>query len=253
MVDTPISLVDCHPTVLEALGCPRDASDSALPGESLWAIAAAESRDRTVFSEYHAIGSPSAYYMLRDRRYKYIYHVAGAAQLFDLAADPDEVDDLARQPDERARRLLGEFEAKLREILDPEAVDRRAKADQQRKIESLGGREAVVKRGAFVNSPVARRNAALPGAAVGRLSRPGSSLAPGKKKPARRLVPDFVPGEIRTPDTWFRRPVLYPLSYRHFYTTQLSPCAAENQEPIDRGRGQARLVAFARISAQPYN
>ena len=24
-----------------------------------------------------------------------------------------------------------------------------------------------------------------------------------------------VPGEIRTPDTWFRRPVLYPLSYRH--------------------------------------
>jgi hypothetical protein len=24
-----------------------------------------------------------------------------------------------------------------------------------------------------------------------------------------------VPGEIRTPDTWFRRPVLCPLSYRH--------------------------------------
>lgn len=153
VVDTPISLVDCHPTALEALGCPRDERDRSLPGESLWRIAAAESRDRTVFSEYHAIGSPSAYYMLRDRRYKYIYHVAGPPQLFDLAADADEVDDLARQPDARVKRLLGEYEAKLREIVDPEAVDRQAKLDQQLKIESLGGREAVVKRGAFVNSP----------------------------------------------------------------------------------------------------
>lgn len=154
VVDTPISLVDCHPTVLEAVGCPADESDSALPGESLWPMAAADSRDRTVFSEYHAIGSPSAYYMLRDRRYKYIYHVGGPAQLFDLESDPAEVDDLAQQPDERALRLLRAYEAELRELLDPEAVDRQAKADQQRKIASLGGREAVVKRGAFVNSPV---------------------------------------------------------------------------------------------------
>ena len=107
VVDTPISLVDCYPTVLEALGCPVAEADSSLPGESLWPIAAADSRDRTVFSEYHAIGSPSAYYMLRDRRYKYIYHVAGPAQLFDLELDPDEVNDLARQPDAWARQLLG--------------------------------------------------------------------------------------------------------------------------------------------------
>ena len=154
VVDTPISLVDCHPTVLDALGCARDERDESLPGESLWPLAAADSRDRRVFSEFHAIGSPSAYYMLRDRRYKYIYHVAGPAQLFDLAADPDEVVDLAREPDARAQRLLGDYEVELRARLDPEAVDRQAKADQQRKIESLGGRDAVVKRGAFVNSPV---------------------------------------------------------------------------------------------------
>ncbi len=154
VVDTPISLVDCYPTVLEALGCAGDEMDQSLPGESLWEIAAADSRDRTVFSEYHAIGSHSAYYMLRDRRYKYIYHVGEAAQLFDLAADPVEVEDLALNPGDRATQLLRAYEAKLREILDPEAVDRRAKRDQQRKIESLGGREAVIKRGAFVNSPV---------------------------------------------------------------------------------------------------
>ena len=155
VVDTPISLVDCHATVLDAVGCARE--DLGI-GRCLASRCGRWRRpipyDRTVFSEYHAIGSPSAYYMLRDRRYKYIYHVAGPAQLFDLAADPAEVDDLARKPDDQARQMLAKFEAKLREILDPEAVDRRAKADQQRKIESLGGREAVVQRGAFVNSPV---------------------------------------------------------------------------------------------------
>ena len=53
----------------------------------------------------------------------------------------------------RAQTLLANYEAQLREILDPEAVDRQAKADQQRRVDSLGGRAAVVARGAFINSP----------------------------------------------------------------------------------------------------
>ncbi len=154
VIDSPISLVDCFPTVLDAVGCPRAEQDADLPGESLWEIAAGPDRDRTVFAEYHAIGTRNAYYMLRDRRYKYIYHVDAPAQLFDLVADPDERHDLAAQPDAGASRLLADYEAQLRAILDPEAVDRQAKADQQRRIESLGGREAVVGRGAFINSPV---------------------------------------------------------------------------------------------------
>ena len=98
------------------------------PGRSLWEIASGDEQERTVFSEYHAIGSRNAYYMLRDRRYKYIYHVAAPAQLFDLIADPDELSDLAINPDAPTRQLLARFEAQLREMLDPEAVDRRAKS-----------------------------------------------------------------------------------------------------------------------------
>ena len=154
VLDTPISLIDCFPTVLEAVGCPQDEDAETLPGESLWDIAAAPDHDRTVFAEYHAVASANAYYMLRDRRYKYVYHVNAPAQLFDLSADPDEVNDLAAHPDARSQALLAEYEAMLRELLDPEAVDRQAKADQQRRIESLGGREAVIARGAFTNSPV---------------------------------------------------------------------------------------------------
>ena len=155
VVDTPVSLVDCHASALQALGCPlHQDEDADLPGESLWEIAASDNRERTVFSEYHAIGSQNAYYMLRDRRYKYIYHVGAPPQLFDLHADPDEVDDLTLRDDADTNALLADYETQLSMLIDPEAVDARAKADQQRRIEELGGREAVVARGSFINSPV---------------------------------------------------------------------------------------------------
>ena len=156
VVDTPVSLVDCHPTALAALGCPPHPDDADLPGESLWEIASEPDRDRTVFAEYHAIGSANAYYMLRDRQYKYIYHVDAPPQLFDLRADPQEIHDLAQMPE--SQPLLAEYEARLRQIVDPEAVDARAKADQRRRIESHGGRDAVIARGAFVNSPAPGEN-----------------------------------------------------------------------------------------------
>ncbi len=154
VVDTPVSLIDCYPTILDALGCPPPDDGLARPGRSLWEIAAADDQERTVFAEYHAIGSRNAYYMLRDRAYKFIYHVDAPAQLFDMTADPDELNDLAQAPDERSRPLLRDYEAQLRRLLDPEATDKRAKADQAARIESLGGREAVVARGVFTNSPV---------------------------------------------------------------------------------------------------
>ena len=154
VVHTPVSLVDCYPSVLEAAGCARIEDEVTLPGESLWSMAAADDQERTIFAEYHAVGSPNAYYMLRDRRYKYIYYVDAPSQLFDLGDDPLELHDLAANPDDTIRELLNDFEARLREIVDPEAVDRRAKADQRRRIAELGGREAVIARGSFINSPV---------------------------------------------------------------------------------------------------
>lgn len=154
VVDTPISLIDCYPTILDALGCapPDDGVDR--PGSSLWDIAASDDRERTVFAEYHAIGSRNAYFMLRDRRYKYIYHVDAPAQLFDLNADPDELNDLAGAADGATRNILEAYETQLKDMIDPEEVDRRAKADQAARIEALGGRDAVIARGVFTNSPV---------------------------------------------------------------------------------------------------
>lgn len=39
-------------------------------------------------------------------------------------------------------------------MLDPEAVDAQAKADQKAKVASLGGEAALRQRGSFENSPV---------------------------------------------------------------------------------------------------
>jgi choline-sulfatase len=71
--------------------------------------------------------------------------------LFDMESDPEELRDLA---DDRAfREALAACEAKLRESVDPEAVDARAKADQAAMIERLGGKDAVLSRGAVRISP----------------------------------------------------------------------------------------------------
>ena len=70
VVETPIFLVDCFPSIVEAVGGHLVEEDRDLPGKSIWEIAQASNQDRFAFSEYHAVGSENAIYMLRDRRYK---------------------------------------------------------------------------------------------------------------------------------------------------------------------------------------
>jgi len=152
VVDTPVSLVDSFPTILDAVGAHQTDEDRNLPGQSLWEIANADDYDRTVLSEYHAVGAKSAAYMLRNRQYKYVYYVNEQPQLFDLQNDPDECHDLAGREDNQ--HVLEYFEDELRALLDPEGVDAQCKASQAALIASHGGKEGVLNRGAFDNSPV---------------------------------------------------------------------------------------------------
>ena len=68
-----------------------------------------------------------------------------------MEADPEELNDLAGGAD--YAEILSDFEAKLREIVDPEAVDKRAKADQAALIDRHGGREAVLSHGHSFTPP----------------------------------------------------------------------------------------------------
>lgn len=150
---TNVTLVDVFPTVLDATGVQAAPADADLPGDSLLRLAAEDGRrSRVAFSEYHSSMSASASFMLRDDRYKLIRYVGMPSQLFDLESDPDEQVDLAADPGHA--EVLAGLTASLAAICDPDAVDAEAKADQQRRIEAVGGREAILAGGVkFTHSP----------------------------------------------------------------------------------------------------
>ena len=153
--ETPTSLVDMYPTITAALGLAANADEADLPGTSLFHIAnAAPDPNRTVFSEYHASASPSGGFMLRKGRYKYHYYVGYPPELFDLEADPGETNNLAGDPAHAP--VCAEYDALLRQIVDPEAADRQAKDDQNAIVDFHGGRKKVLndKLGAQSFTPV---------------------------------------------------------------------------------------------------
>jgi choline-sulfatase len=147
-----VSHVDLYPTFLEALGVAPTEREASLPGTSLWPAIDGREAARLGFAEYHALGSKSGAFMMREGDDKLVYHVGMAPQLFDLASDPDETLDVVAAGTEAERAAA--LEATLRSWLDPEDVDRRAKADQLRKVEEYGGKERVLElRSGFVYSP----------------------------------------------------------------------------------------------------
>jgi choline-sulfatase len=145
VVSTPASLIDCAPTILEAVGAPASVAGRPLPGASLVAMAGGFTPTRPVLSEYHAIGSVAGAFMLRFGSWKYCRYVAYPPQLFNLDDDPEELLDVAGDP--RYAAVLAEGERLLRKELDPDEVDARAKGRQAALLASFGGREAALARG----------------------------------------------------------------------------------------------------------
>ncbi len=138
---TPVSLVDMFPTLLQAVGAPMAAAQT-LPGQSLFDIVTTPNRERAVFSEYHASGSPTGAFMLRKGRWKLVVYPGYAPQLFDMDADPKEIADLSS--DSAYAEIRTALEAELAEIADPEVVNARAFADQEERIRINGGRESIL-------------------------------------------------------------------------------------------------------------
>jgi choline-sulfatase len=85
-----------------------------------------------------------------------VHYVGMPPQLFDLDADAQETRDLARDPGYRG--LVADCERELRRVVDPEAADALARADQGSRIAAMGGREAILARGSFGYSPAPGTN-----------------------------------------------------------------------------------------------
>ncbi len=149
---TPVSLIDLYPTALDGAGLLESGEEERLHGASLFRTAnEPDAPEREIFSEFHALGAKTGLFMIRRGRYKYIHYVGHAPELFDLEDDPDERRDISRNPAHQS--VLAELRARLLRVVDPDAVDRRAKADQAALIERHGGRDAVIRVGISFASP----------------------------------------------------------------------------------------------------
>lgn len=155
-VATPVSLVDCHPTILDCVGVDPAPEDADLPGTSLFAIAHGAEPDRAVFSEYHAAASVTANYMVRQGDMKLVWFEGMEPELFNLASDPDERVNLAADPAHAGD--LARLRALLHGICDPTETDKQARADQEKTIAANGGRDAILGRGDFGYSPAPGQN-----------------------------------------------------------------------------------------------
>ena len=116
-----------------------------IPGTSLFELIEKDVPERVAFSEYHAMGSKTAAFMVRKGPWKLVYYADYPAQLFNLDDDPEEVSDLTDDPASAA--IKAEMLGELRRICDPVEVDKAVRESQARMIEENGGKEKIIKRG----------------------------------------------------------------------------------------------------------
>lgn len=131
-VETPVSLMDLQASLFRIFDAERP---EGWVGEPLPAgrRVSEDDPDRVVFSEYHGHGARAGAYMIRKGDWKLIYYTEGPHQLFNLARDPDELENLH----ERQLAKAAELEKELYRICDPEAEDRKAHEFQARQSETI--------------------------------------------------------------------------------------------------------------------
>lgn len=127
-----VSTLDILPTLVELVssklipGLPMDGVSmmphlKGLPGND------------TVFAEYMGEGTISPLFMIRRGQWKYITCPADPPQLFDLSADPKELNNLVHSKDEQIQKVFKAFQAEAAAKWDSDAITADVLAQQRRR------------------------------------------------------------------------------------------------------------------------
>ena len=141
--DIPVSLLDLTETIVDHFDAE---SPNNGPGISLYDITENEAyKSRIVLSEYHAAASVSGAFMIRKYNWKYIHYEGFQPELFNLENDPEEINDLSRDP--KYAVVLNELKQDLLNICNTKEINELAFKDQDAMIERYGGIEKAKKLG----------------------------------------------------------------------------------------------------------
>ena len=147
----PVSLIDIYPTILD-IAKAKTKYPTPKHAKSLISTALKPDMKRAILSEFHDYGAQTGMFMLRKENWKLILYPGFQSQLFNLAVDPNEIDDLAG--DESYAEKISELKSEILKIADPKKINKNAFEDQEAMIQRLGGREAILAHENFDHTPV---------------------------------------------------------------------------------------------------
>ncbi len=130
----PVSLVDLLPTLVELGGAgPQPELLEPIDGRSLVPLLQGKENDHPgiVLAELLSEGAIAPCLMIRQGDYKYIYSEPDPEQLFDLAADPHELENLAGRPE--YQEVQQRFRAELVRHWDPQSLKQSVLQSQRRR------------------------------------------------------------------------------------------------------------------------
>ena len=119
-VNTPVSLLDIFPTLLDIGGVAAQKINTRIDGKSLLPALAGDTVASAVYAEHIDGGTSAPRVCVRDNQMKLVISRAYPTQLFDLETDPDERNNLAgtHHPEETRLTKLAEAKWPLDTLLD---------------------------------------------------------------------------------------------------------------------------------------